>query len=397
MLAHSPPLPLVIDYSDKDRDITTKDEEGIILALERRDRVCRVRLQMPVPNMQKLIMAIDEEYPVLEHLIMVPSTEDKSAALMLPETLQAPHLRHLALRGFVLRVGSRLLTTAVGIVTLCLYIEHSSAYFPPNTLLHWISFMPQLEALLVAFLFPVPNLDVERRTMRTPIVTDVTFPNLRSFVFRGVSAYLEAVVRRITTPRLEQLGIQFYKQLTFSVPRLMQFMNTTDNIRLSSAKFEFSREKVFVRVYPREEAEKYAFLMVVRCWHLDWQVSSVAQIFDSLSQIFSTVENLTLEHAIHSRSSEDHNEVDRTDWRKLLRSFGNVKTLHLDDGLVEGLSRCLRLGDGEHPLELLPELQELIYLGNRDTGDAFKSFIDARRNTGRPVTRRTVSVVSLST
>jgi hypothetical protein len=63
-----------------------------------------------------------------------------------------------------------------------------------------------------------------------------------------------------------------------------------------------------------------------------------------------------------------------------------VKTLRVEDGLVEELSRCLGLEDGELPLELLPELQELTYFGSRDTGDAFTSFVDARRNAGRPVT-----------
>jgi predicted NUDIX family NTP pyrophosphohydrolase len=144
-------------------------------------------------------------------------------------------------------------------------------------------------------------------------------------------------------------------------------------------------DMVHVEVYPHE-AEMYALSMKVSCWHLDWQVSSAAQIFHSLSQIFSTVEHLTLEHGVHSRSSEEHSEVDRTEWRKLLRSFNNVKTLRIDDGLVEELSRCLRLDDGEHPLELLPELQELRYTGSGNTGDAFTPFIDARQNAGRAVT-----------
>ena len=63
-----------------------------------------------------------------------------------------------------------------------------------------------------------------------------------------------------------------------------------------------------------------------------------------------------------------------------------MKTLLVGDGLAEGLSRCLRLEDGELPLELLPELQELVYFGSRDTGDAFTSCLDARQNAGRPVT-----------
>ena len=383
MLAHSPPLPLVIDYDDEYWNITEEEEEGIIIALEQRDRVRRIRLQIPVPSIHKLIPAINEEYPMLEHLIVVPSTEDRSTVLMLPETFQAPHLRHLTLRDFVLPRETRLLTTAVDIVKLCLIMDNPSAYFHPTTLLQWISFMPQLETLLVEFSFHIPNHDMERPPTHTPIMTSVAFPNLRSFLFWGVSAYLEAVVYRISAPRLEKLGIQFSKQLTFSFPRLLQFINTTMNFRFDFAKFEFSRDKVHVKVYPREETVTYPLSIVVGCWHLDWQVSSVAQIFNSLSPIFSTVEHLSLEHEMHSWSSEEHNEVDRTEWRKLLRSFSNVKTLLVDRGLVKELSRCLRLDNGELPLELLPELQKLTYSGSVD---AFTSFINTRQNAGRPVT-----------
>jgi hypothetical protein len=55
-------------------------------------------------------------------------------------------------------------------------------------------------------------------------------------------------------------------------------------------------------------------------WHLDWQVSSVAQFSNALSQVFSAVEHLTLKHEVHIQSSEleEHNDVDR--------SFSNVKT-----------------------------------------------------------------------
>jgi hypothetical protein len=129
-----------------------------------------------------------------------------------------------------------------------------------------------------------------------------------------------------------------------------------------------------------------AFSINVDCWHLDWQVFSVAQIFNTLSQIFSAVEHLTLAYEIHNQSSGEHNEVDRTEWRKLLRSFSNVKTLDIKDGLVGELSRCLRLEDGEHPLELLPELQDFTYPAGSDADDAFTPFIVARQNAGRPVT-----------
>jgi hypothetical protein len=98
------------------------------------------------------------------------------------------------------------------------------------------------------------------------------------------------------------------------------------------------------------------------------------------------VEHLTLEHKVHSRSSEVRNEADGTEWREFLRPFSNVKTLNVDDGLIMKVSRCLKSDDGELPLVLLPELKELTYPGSSDADDIFTSFIDARRNAGRPVT-----------
>jgi hypothetical protein len=386
MLAHSPHhLPLVIDYFH-DSDIAAEDEEGAVLALKQRDRVRRVRLHMPVTNLKELIVVIDEEFPILEYLvIMPPRIEDNSTILRFPETLHAPHLRHLALIGFDLPKRSRLLTTAVGLVTLCLIMDHPSTYFSPDTLLQWLSSMPQLKTLVIAFSFAVPNRDVEKQ--RTPVVTTAALPYLRYLRFRGVSTYLEALVHRITTTsRPEKLEIDFFNQLTFSVPRLLQFlnMNTTENPRLESAKFVFRARRVDMEVYPRGEADMYAFSITVDCGHLDWQVSSVAQISNSLSQLFSAVEHLTLEHEVRGLSPGEHNEVNRTEWCKLLRSFRSVKTLRIDDGLVEELSQCLELDGGRLPLWLLPELQELQvpYSEDGDTGDAFSSFIEARQNAG---------------
>jgi hypothetical protein len=92
---------------------------------------------------------------------------------------------------------------------------------------------------------------------------------------------MEAVVHRITTPRLESLSIDFFKQLTYSVPRLLQFMNTTENPRFASANFRFSGDEVEVMIYPRGRDNVYALSITVKCCHLDWQVSCVAQIFNS--------------------------------------------------------------------------------------------------------------------
>ena len=388
MLAHSPPLPLVIDYRDKDHDFTAEDEEGVVLALQLRDRVRRVRLFMSFPNMQKPIMAMDEEYPILEHLIMGHTTESTEqpypTVYVLPESLQAPNLRHLLLADFSIPIRSRLLTTAVGLVTLCLFMD---ILIQPNTLLQWVSVMPQLENLVIASSSPVPNHVVERQLDITPTITHVTLPNLRWFSYQGVSASLEALVGAIIAPNIQQLRVDFFNQLTFKIPRLLPFINTTENLRFGIAGLKFSDERVDVALYPRE-AMTYAFGINVHCSHLDWQVSSMAQIFNALRQVISEVEYLILEHELHTSSSEEHNEVDHTEWRRLLRWFSSAKTLRIDDGIAKELKellRCLQWDDREHLLEFLPELQELKYSGSGNLGYALTPFLDVRRNAGRPV------------
>ena len=394
MLAHSPPLPLIVCYSKKGRDVTTDDERGIVLALKQRERVLRVHLSSLDSSLlvEKFAAVMDEEFPILEHLTITVPIADNRTILIFPENLQAPHLRRLWLRGFQVAIpmGSRFFTSAVNLVTLKLVMVHQSTYFHPNALLQWVSLMPQLEALNIHFKLSTPNRDVERQLTHTSIIAPLILPNLRHFAFHGVSTYLEALVHRITSPRLKKMKIELFSQLTFFVPRLLQLMNAAEDLRFHSADLAFLDGKVVVSIYPQGgigNVNMFAFDIRVFCWHLDWQVSSMVQISNSLNQVFSAVEHLNLVHEVHDRSSEEHNEVDRAEWRRLLRPFSNVKTLRIVEapGLIEELSRCLRLEDGELPLEVFPELQELTYSGTGNTGDGFTSFIDARRNAGHPV------------
>jgi hypothetical protein len=110
------------------------------------------------------------------------------------------------------------------------------------------------------------------------------------------------------------------------------------------------------------------------------------------------VEYLTLSGEVHSHSSDEHNEIDRTEWHKLLRSFHNVKLLRIEYELVEEIFRCLRPDGGDLSSDLFPELQELTYPGGGDADDVFTSFIDARRTAGRPITlvRRRISLDTCS-
>ena len=246
--------------------------------------------------------------------------------------------------------------------------------------------MPHLETLTIRFKSSISNREVERQLTHAPIVAPITLSNLHRFHFQGVSTYLEALVHRITTPRLNDLNINFFNQLSFSVPRLLQFIIAAETFPLSDAILTFSDKLVGAGFYPFGAANLCPLAIVVKCCHLDWQASSMAQISNSLIQIFSAVEHLHLRHDVHSESSEEHNDVDHTEWRKLLRPFSKVKTLRIQEELVKDLSCCLELEDAELHLPLLPELLQLEYFESGDTGDALTSFVDARRNAGHPIT-----------
>ena len=399
MLAHSPPLPLIIDHFDEYDDITPEDEIGIILALRHRDRVRRIRLKKPFPILQKLIISLDGEFLNLEYLFIkhkgyLRSTDKHSMSLNLPETFRAPHLHRLFLRNFTISIGSPIFTNMENLVSLSLSLIPRSAYFHPNALLQRLSLMPQLEILGVTFNSYYPSGDVKRQLLRMPITTRVALPNLRWFAFQGASAYLEALLPCVSIPLLEKLQVYFFNQLTYFTPNLQQFMSTAGNLRLKTIKLSFREDYLCVAAYPHKEAKIRTLYMVLGGKQLDWQVASAAQVIHTLGTVLSAVEHLTLEYSRRTISSEWNNEADPTQWRELLGPFSNVKTLFVDDELVEQLSHALQPGGGESPTDLLSELQEVTYSESGKTGDAFTSFIDARRIAGRPIVLAGIENVS---
>jgi hypothetical protein len=202
MLAHSPPLPLIIFYEDN-RGMTTEDEEGALLALSHRDRIRRISFWVPASNLGKFITAMDEEFPILERMCLGSQSKD-STRMAFPGTFQAPNLRHV----WTASIGSPLLTSTASLANLELIDIPASAYFPPSYLLTRILLMPQLETLVVHFNFPLPNRDVEVQLSNT-LTTTQPFLHLHLVSFRGVSAYLENLLAGISAPVLSMLDVRF--------------------------------------------------------------------------------------------------------------------------------------------------------------------------------------------
>ena len=386
MLAHSPHLPLTIDYHYCNHGITTEDEEGVMLALQRRNHVQRIRFHTSVSDLQKIFTAMDGEFPILEHLSVRPQ-KTHNERLVIPETFQAPHLRRLILRNITFQITSPLFATAMGLVTLSLTRIHSSAYFQPNQLLHQLSLMPQLEVLRITFHSPVPNREVQKQPLeaQVPITTHVLLLNLHWFAFGGVTSYLEALLDRMTTPSLKRLDIWLFGQLTYSVPTLVQFVGTIQSFVFGRASISFDDKRIWLNIYPDDVSRPRILFVDVGCSRLDWQVSSMSQILNTPIPWLSTVENLSLTCEKQSMSSVRHGEVDNTLWDGLLGPFRNVRSLRVSHKLVEDISHLLHPDKGESHIELFPELKELKCSAIDVARDAFAAFIEARQYAGRPV------------
>jgi hypothetical protein len=332
---------------------------------------------------RKFVTVMGGQFPILERMHITWTKE-----VVLPLSFQAPNLCHLKLRTASLPIRSPLLTTtAAALVTLELLNIPASAYFPPSYILARLSLMTQLERLGIGFKSPIPNRDVEGQLRHWQTLDMTTLPNLRRFVFIGTSAYLEGLVARISTPSLNTLHVNLFNQLSFTVPRLLQFIQTSENLTFSTVQVAFDDLSVSLYAVPWKEAP---FSLGIRCRHLDWQVASAAQIFGTLSPVLSVIEQVTFRYEEHKQSSEWHNNVDRRQWRELLRPFTNAKTIHVQVDLISKIIRSLPSDDGEPPLELLPNLEEVGYSGESDAQDAFTTFLNERQVAGHPVSLRLV-------
>ena len=361
----------------------------MLLALRQRDRVRGIRIVMPIQDILKLAVTMNNEFPMLEHLDISLRKDDSNVTFTLPETFRAPRLRHLLLWNFAFSITSPILTTSTGLITLSLEGISASAYFSPSDLLKQLSSMPQLETLGISFYYPIPNTDARSQLLQMPAVTHVSLPNLRWFGFGGMSAYLEALLPQLSTPRLEKLQIWFFSQPFYPVPHLLQSLGTAANIRFSSASLMFHQTSVSLTAYPHVVARIYAFDLRVSCRDRDLQVVFLAEILNGLREKLSSVEHLSLEYKRYSLPEMWDDEVyRRIQWRKVLGLFNNVKTLLVSDGLIRDLSASLQSDDGESSFGLLPELKELQYQTHCDASDvlAFAPFIKSRQDSGRPVT-----------
>ncbi|KAH8982105.1 hypothetical protein EDB92DRAFT_1895490 [Lactarius akahatsu] len=383
MLSHSPPLPIIIFYPEITGKTSAADEEGALFALQQRERVRRIQVTATTTILCNLFKAMDNEFPMLERLALHSSTESRTG-LMLPEKLQAPPLRHLTLSNIAFPIKSMLLRQADGLITLRLWNVPASPEFHPTHLVAQLSSMSRLEILMIHFYTAIPNRKVERRPWSVQS-TQIILPGLKILAFRGSSVYLEEILARLSAPLLSMLNVEFFNQFTFDLNDLRKFVHKIGEFKFCSAEMHFDKDFVSVIVDPDLERDgTYPLVVQVKCLPLDWQATCAGQICDALKSLLVRVDSLTLGFYKDDPASWQ-DEIDHSQWHRLLQTFAGVKTLQLTGGLVGDFFRSLKLDEGELPSELLPELRELVSRGWGHTDDAFTSFISARQSAGRRI------------
>ena len=383
-LSHLPLLPLVIDYSDKSRAMAQKDENNVHLGLQQHDLVRRVVLRAPSPNMYLWLEKMNDLFPRLEELSLFSTTIEETN-LRLPETLQAPDLRRLALHGVGLPTRLPLLSSAIALSTLSLTHIGASCYFSPGHLVTELQCLPCLEDLSIGFAIPIPLPSSERELLPAPIPA-VTLTSLRRLTFWGVDVYLDNLVAQINAPRLERLGLTFHFDLTFTLVNLAEFIHRAIGFGYLVTRVVFNRDcaSIYAGYYEQRGVEKFSFHVNVNCGPLDWQMDSATQVCSALRNVLSTVEVLTLDLDVDGMPSDWDNALESMLWHELLLSFVGAKKLYIGFSLTLELSQALESVAGG--LELLPALQELeVQLEIDHAKKVFSGFVETRESVGRPV------------
>ena len=384
-----PPLPLFVRYHDRTilgttARLTEQKELGIYHALRLHGRLCHIDLVLPPSILHKVVVLMDEYFPILEHLsLRFTVTNESYLPITLPKAFLATNLRHLTLPSISPPRRLQLLTSTASLVTLELSHIQTSSYFRPRLLAARLRCLLQLDKLSIRFSTPLPLPGTEDELLGEQGAL-VTLPSLKYLQFDGVGAYLESLLAQIMAPLLNRLYVTLLNQITFPLPHLYHLINATEALKLPNAvvKFDPNAVEVFTVRY-RSCCGQLRFRVI--CKPLDWQIDCTAQISHALIPALSRVETLMLYYESQEITTELRNDAINgatwhLAWRNLLRSYVGLKTLRISDDILEELSRTLQADEVESDPGFLPNLRFISARHNR-----FTAFINTRRVVGRPV------------
>ncbi|KAI0295422.1 hypothetical protein B0F90DRAFT_1670088 [Multifurca ochricompacta] len=370
-----PALPISIQYGEVvgRPPPALKDEDNIIAALEHPARIYEIQLSLTESLFDKLAALKQQPFPVLDHFLL--TSFDRGELSALPSTIlceSAPRLRTLFFDGIPFPMLPKLLLSTKDLVYLTLWNIPSAGYFSPESLVTSLSGMTQLKTLYIEFASPSsrPN----RRSL--PPLRRAVLSTLTQFTFHGISEYLEDVVAGIDAPALSYFHVKLFNQLMFDVPQLHQFIFRAERLRVPTyAELEYVFENSVVIILKNTLGE---VLLEIACKPLDWQVSSMSDICNQCSTLFSRVEKLRIYGQFPQPERQE--EIGVPEWLELFRPFTTVSSLYVSGSLEPLVAAVLEDAADGPVMEVLPALQVLRFEGSRNSAPVEK-FVTARQPT----------------
>jgi hypothetical protein len=391
MLDIWPALPIMIsNLNDFDPESWVEGADNIIAALERKERICNIRLgDVPSWLLERFAVMMQGPFPSLTSLLLWSNND---TVPVLPDSFlngHAPRLRSLQLDNTSFPMLRKLPLVASDLVDLRLWDIPESGYISPEAIVTCLAALTRLQGVELEFHSPRSRPNLTRR--RPSPLTRLVLPSLASFRFQGVSEYLEDFLARIDVPLLSGVAISFFNQLIFHNPQILQFIGRTENLKAcNQAIVIIDRFRIVVKLSQQAEtANNSNFEISILCTQTDWQLSSLAQICNSLLPHLSRplFERLDICEGRHTRS-DWQDEIENIQWLELFQPFAAVKDLYLSKEVALRVAPFLQEIVKGSVANVLPALQNIFLEEPQTSGpiqEATGEFVVSRQLNGRPV------------
>ena len=376
-----PALPLLIEcYNDVER---LENADNIIAVLERRNRLREIELlKFSSLDLETILVAMQVPFSELTRLRL---SSDEETVPILPDSFlggTALPLRELYFRGISFPALPKLPMSATRLVQLYLRDIPHSAYISPEVMVTTLSTLTSLEKLQLGF--QSPRSRPSRASGRPPTQTRLVLTVLTLFSFKGVGEYLDDLVDRIDAPRLSNLYITFFNQIVFDTPQSIKFISRTPTLKLlKNAEVAFGNFTTFIKL----KSQISHLEVAIPCKELDWQVSSVEQVFTSCLPSLPLLEDLYISENLYQQPDWQDN-IENTLWLELLHPFTAVKNLYLSEDFARRIVPALQELDGGRATEVLPTLKNIFLEGLRPSGsvqEGIGQFVATRQAAADPV------------
>ena len=373
-----PALPLVIWCRDGE---SIESVDNIIAVLERRDRVCQIRLwNVESSDLEIILAAMQQPFPELTYLLL----HSDETVPVVPDSFlggSAPRLEDLELNGIPFPGLPKLLLSATHLVNLHLFDIPHSGYISPEAMVTCLSSLTSLSSFSLHFESPRSCPDQASRL--PPPSTRSVLPVLESFWFKGVTEYLEDLVACIEAPRLDKLYITFFNDTVFDIPLFMQFISRTPTSRaLQKAHVKLSYGGADLD-FSSQTSDDGSLNVKILCRGLEWQVSSLEQVCTSCLPLLSMLEDLYIYERTYSQP-DWNDDIESGLWLQLLHPFTAVKNLYLSEKIALRIGPALQELVEGRTTEVFPALQDIFLEGFESTGpvqEGIGKFVAARQVT----------------